>query len=77
MANSHWTKPARQGLLAVNDGLAARGLRVLAVASGEVGGTSEADLQDLTFVGFLGLADPPAPGVKETIARLRTAGLGR
>ncbi len=32
-------------------------------------------MRDLTFVGFLGLADPPAPGVKETIARLRSAGL--
>ena len=68
-------KAGRQELLAVNDDFAARGLRVLAVASGEVGGTSEADLQNLTFVGFLGLADPPAPGVKETIAKLRTAGL--
>jgi Ca2+-transporting ATPase len=29
----------------------------------------------LTFVGFVGLADPPAPGVKETIAQLQRAGL--
>ena len=65
----------RHGLTAVNDGLAARGLRVLAVASGPVREPTEAALQELTFVGFLGLADPPAPGVKETIARLRTAGL--
>jgi Ca2+-transporting ATPase len=65
----------RDALLAVNDSFAARGLRVLAVVSGDVNGISEADLQNLTFVGFLGLADPPAPGVKETIARLRGAGL--
>ena len=31
--------------------------------------------QALTFAGFIGLADPPAAGVKETIARLRAAGL--
>ena len=65
----------REGLIAVNDDLASRGLRVLAVASGKVEGASEADLHDLTFVGLLALADPPATGVKETIARLRSAGL--
>ena len=65
----------RATLLAVNDDLAVRGFRVLAVGSGEVADASEAGLRELTFLGFLGLADPPAAGVKETIARLRTAGL--
>ncbi len=65
----------RAGLVAVNDGLAARGLRVLAVCAGEVSTPSEDALRGLAFVGFLGLADPPAAGVKETIARLRAAGL--
>jgi P-type Ca2+ transporter type 2C len=65
----------RAALVAVNDGLAARGLRVLAVCAGEVSAASEDALRDLRFVGFLGLADPPAAGVKETIARLRAAGL--
>jgi len=32
-------------------------------------------MQDLTFLGFLGFVDPPAPGVKDTIARLKAAGL--
>ena len=63
------------GLLAVNDAMARRGLRVLALASGPVAAASEASLHGLTFHGFLGLSDPPAPGVKETIARLRSAGL--
>ena len=65
----------RAGLVAVNDGLAAEGLRVLAVCAGEVSAASEDALRGLAFMGFLGLADPPAAGVKETIARLRTAGL--
>jgi Ca2+-transporting ATPase len=32
-------------------------------------------LRKLAFVGFLGFMDPPAPGVKATIARLHEAGL--
>ena len=65
----------RAALVAVNDRFAGAGLRVLAVARGEVSGPSEDALHGLTFVGFIGLADPPAAGVKETIARLREAGL--
>ena len=63
------------GLIAINEGLAARGLRVLGVASGTTSGPTEDALAGLTFEAFLGLADPPAAGVKETIARLRAAGL--
>ncbi len=40
-----------------------------------VSAAKEDALRGLTFVGFIGLADPPAAGVKETIARLRAAGL--
>ena len=65
----------RAALVAVNDRLAAAGLRVLAVARGEVSAATEESLASLTFAGFIGLADPPAAGVKETIARLRAAGL--
>jgi len=65
----------RSALMATNNAFAERGLRVLAIASGSVPNTSESALQGLTFVGFLGLADPPAAGVLETIARLRAAGL--
>ena len=49
-------------LIAVNDESGSRGLRVLAVASGEVEGTSEADLRDLTFVGFAGPCGPSRHG---------------
>jgi Ca2+-transporting ATPase len=61
--------------MAANDNLARAGLRVLGLASGPVEQPAEAALKGLTFVGFVGLIDPPAPGVKETIARLRAAGL--
>jgi Ca2+-transporting ATPase len=64
----------RNALLAENEQMAARGLRVLAVARGTAG-TDEASLGGLTLLGFIGLLDPPAPGVRETIAKLREAGL--
>ncbi|HEX7120965.1 MAG TPA: HAD-IC family P-type ATPase [Gemmatimonadaceae bacterium] len=65
----------RAEILAHNRDLARRGQRVLALADGEVAGTSEEDLRDLTFVGFAGMIDPPATGVPETIRDLRTAGI--
>lgn len=65
----------RDRLMAVNAGLANDGLRVLAVASGITRGAAESEVRDLVFRGFIGLADPPAPGVRETIAALRAAGL--
>jgi Ca2+-transporting ATPase len=55
--------------------LAGRGLRVLAVAAGPVSGGTEQDIRDLEFIGLIGLIDPPAPGVKETIATFRQAGI--
>jgi Ca2+-transporting ATPase len=66
---------ARERVMAVNASFAGRGLRVLGVACGEVDDADERALRGLTFAGFIGIMDPPAPGVKDTIARLRGAGL--
>lgn len=68
----------RERLLEINRRLAGQGLRVLALAArrldpGEP--VSESALRDLTLVGFVGLMDPPAPRVKETVDRLRHAGI--
>ena len=65
----------RHSLEGINDHLASEGLRVLGVASGSVTDSCETAVQGLTFLGFIGLADPPAAGVRETVAALRTAGL--
>jgi Ca2+-transporting ATPase len=50
--------------------LAARGLRVLAVALGT--GPEE---HDLKFIGLIGIADPPRPEAIEAIAQARAAGI--
>ena len=65
----------RRTLLDQNSRLAERGLRVLALARGIVREPTEAALTGLTFVGFIGLIDPPAPGVAATIRRFRDAGI--
>ena len=66
---------ARIELLHRNDALAAQGLRVLALAHGSVLDTGERDLKRLTFIGFAGMIDAPAPGVPDTIRLLRQAGI--
>lgn len=43
-----------------------RGLRVLGIASGQ-------SLDKLAFLGFIGILDPPRPGVKDCIETLRTS----
>ena len=65
----------RTQLIETNDRLAASGLRVLALASGHTATADRSGLRNLVFAGFVGLIDPPAAGVKSTIARLRAAGL--
>lgn len=64
------SEASRAALLERNESLAARGLRVIALASGP--GERE---DDLTFLGFVGIIDPPAEGVHETIGTLKRAGI--
>jgi Ca2+-transporting ATPase len=65
----------RQRLLERNRALAARGLRVLAVARATARDPAESAVRDLTFVGLFGISDPPAEGVAETIRSFREAGV--
>ena len=61
-----------------NEELAARGLRVLALASLETTApwpAREDAVRGLSFLGLVGITDPPAPGVLETIGLLRQAGV--
>ncbi|HEX8031058.1 MAG TPA: cation-transporting P-type ATPase, partial [Vicinamibacterales bacterium] len=61
--------------LTVNDAFAIDGLRVIALAGGVVDTPDGDALHGLTLLGLVGLVDPPARGVKDTIGRLRDAGL--
>jgi Ca2+-transporting ATPase len=65
----------RKTVMQANEAMAHAGLRVLALASGPVSGPAETHIAGLTFMGWIGFADPPADGVKDAIARLRSAGL--
>jgi P-type Ca2+ transporter type 2C len=65
----------RRRLLATNEAMAHEGLRVLALASGRVAAANESALRGLTLVGYVGLMDPPAAGVQQTITKLRDAGM--
>ena len=65
----------RSKLHDTQEALAGSGLRMLAVASGQVAGAGESALTGLTFEGFVAIADPVAPGVRRTVALLRDAGL--
>lgn len=71
------TEAERTKLRALNEGLAAEALRVLALAYRTYPERPErSDLErELTFVGLVGLSDPPRPEVAGAIAEAQRAGI--
>jgi Ca2+-transporting ATPase len=69
---------AARRVRAVHDALAARGMRVIAVAAGDLAGWSgerRADERTLRLVGLVAFSDPLRPGVREALAECRDAGI--
>jgi len=60
----------RAGAATAEADMAARGLRVLAVAIGDA-----AEERDLTLLGLVGIADPPRPEATAAVAAARRAGI--
>jgi calcium-translocating P-type ATPase len=65
----------RAALLAAQDEMAERGLRVLAFAQGPAAEGLPVDEQGLTLSGLVGLEDPPRAEVPAAIARCASAGI--
>jgi P-type Ca2+ transporter type 2C len=65
----------RGRLLEENRAMAREGLRVLALACRAMKSADTTAVEDLTFLGFVGLVDPVRVGVKEAIALCREAGI--
>lgn len=68
----------RAKLISDNALLAKAALRVLAVAVREVAALPQTDREiesELTFVGLIGMEDPPRPGVKAAVSECKRAGI--
>ena len=69
------TEDDRDRIRDMNRRLAGQGLRVLAVAWRSMDSPESENLDDLTFVGLIGLVDPIRPGVQTAISACRDAGV--
>jgi len=66
---------AREHWLGIATQMAARGERVLALATREVSGADAFGFQDLTLVALVGLFDPPRASVREAVNACQDAGI--
>lgn len=65
----------RTRFLSVNEEMAGRGLRVLALAERSIDNITDDEELGYTFLGFAGMTDPPRPGVGEAIRLAQAAGI--
>jgi Ca2+-transporting ATPase len=75
-ATRELTEPERVDIEAANESLAGQGLRVLGFAFAEADGEAGNNLStSLTWLGLVGIADPPRPGIRSIVNALHAAGL--
>ncbi|MFH1400059.1 MAG: HAD-IC family P-type ATPase, partial [Nanoarchaeota archaeon] len=67
------TAKTKKAIMAINETYASQALRVLAFAYKE--GTLGKTENGLVFVGLQGMIDPPRDGVRDAVARCKTAGI--
>jgi len=69
----------REEFLSKAESMARKGFRVLALSyksvPGDTNSFSEELVEDMVFVGFVGMKDPPRKGIKESIQKARNAGI--
>ena len=67
----------REKLLSIFHQMTARGLRVLAFAEKTHDGNKihDDDLQDMVFLGFQGMMDPPRPEAVDAVSKCKSAGI--
>jgi Ca2+-transporting ATPase len=75
-----FTEEARRQILVRHERLAREGMRVLGVAMRFVNEVPGRDVRrhlerDLTFIGMIGMVDPPRAEAKDAVARCKTAGI--
>lgn len=69
------TAEIRATVTTANEVMASQGLRVIAIADGQVNDSKGQALVGLTWLGLAGLIDPPAAGVRDTVDQFKRAGI--
>jgi Ca2+-transporting ATPase len=69
------TEAERERLWSINTEMAGRALRVLALAYKETADQDADPFADLTFLGFVGMIDPPRPEAQAAVAQCQKAGI--